>query len=174
MAMTAPDYQLIAEVLLFSEGFSQASWLAGKVVHLYKLAGQQLSQQVGALGGKQKQYWLSAHTLWLSGPSLRPVCHQITRCAHCGARRSLCCCFFDHAHALWECNPHQVRLSCSVLQGHYDFGMRALKAVLTMAGGLKRSCKGEAEDVVVIQALRDANLPKLLKDVSGHMVNLVT
>jgi hypothetical protein len=47
MAMTAPDYQLIAEVLLFSEGFSQASWLAGKVVHLYKLAGQQLSQQVG-------------------------------------------------------------------------------------------------------------------------------
>lgn len=46
IAMTAPDYQLIAEVMLFSEGFSQASWLAGKVVHLYKLASQQLSQQV--------------------------------------------------------------------------------------------------------------------------------
>lgn len=45
--MTAPDYQLIAEVMLFSEGFSQAGWLAGKVVHLYKLASQQLSQQVG-------------------------------------------------------------------------------------------------------------------------------
>ena len=48
MAMTAPDYQLIAEVMLFSEGFSQASWLAGKVVFLYKLASQQLSQQVRA------------------------------------------------------------------------------------------------------------------------------
>lgn len=44
--MTAPDYQLIAEVMLLSEGFSQAAWLAGKVVHLYKLASQQLSQQV--------------------------------------------------------------------------------------------------------------------------------
>jgi hypothetical protein len=49
IAMTAPDYQLIAEVMLFSEGFSQASWLAGKVVHLYKLASQQLSQQVRLL-----------------------------------------------------------------------------------------------------------------------------
>jgi hypothetical protein len=50
IAMVAPDYQLIAEVMLYSEGFSQASWLAGKVVHLYKLASQQLSQQVG--GGR--------------------------------------------------------------------------------------------------------------------------
>lgn len=46
IAMTVPDYQLITEVVLFSEGFSQASWLAGKVVHLYHLASQQLSQQV--------------------------------------------------------------------------------------------------------------------------------
>jgi hypothetical protein len=46
MAMIAPDYQLIAEVLLLSEGFSQAAWLAGKIVHLYQLASQLLSQQV--------------------------------------------------------------------------------------------------------------------------------
>jgi dynein heavy chain len=52
------------------------------------------------------------------------------------------------------------------LQGHYDFGMRALKAVLTMAGGRKRCCKQDPETVVVIQALRDANVPKLLTDVS--------
>jgi dynein heavy chain len=45
--------------------------------------------------------------------------------------------------------------------------MRALKAVLMMAGGLKRCCKQESEAVVVIRALRDANLPKLLMDVSA-------
>jgi dynein heavy chain len=45
--------------------------------------------------------------------------------------------------------------------------MRALKAVLMMAGGLKRCCKQESEAVGVIRALRDANLPKLLMDVSA-------
>jgi hypothetical protein len=45
--------------------------------------------------------------------------------------------------------------------------MRALKAVLMMAGGLKRVCKQDPEAVVVIRALRDANLPKLLTDVSA-------
>jgi len=53
-----------------------------------------------------------------------------------------------------------------MLQGHYDFGMRALKAVLMMAGSLKRASKQDPEAVVVIRALRDANLPKLLTDVS--------
>lgn len=43
--------------------------------------------------------------------------------------------------------------------------MRALKAVLMMAGSLKRCCKQESEEAVVIRALRDANLPKLLTDV---------
>jgi hypothetical protein len=44
--MVVPDYQLVAEVMLFSEGFDAAPWLAGKMVHLYKLASEQLSQQV--------------------------------------------------------------------------------------------------------------------------------
>jgi hypothetical protein len=46
VAMVVPDYQLVAEVMLFSEGFDAAPWLAGKMVHLYKLASEQLSQQV--------------------------------------------------------------------------------------------------------------------------------
>lgn len=62
-------------------------------------------------------------------------------------------------------------LSSVSCQAHYDFGMRALKAVLMMAGGLKRCCKQGSEEVVVIRALRDANLPKLLTDVSvGRVV----
>lgn len=48
VAMVVPDYQIVAEVMLFSEGFDTAPWLAGKMVHLYKLASEQLSQQVSS------------------------------------------------------------------------------------------------------------------------------
>lgn len=47
-------------------------------------------------------------------------------------------------------------------QDHYDFGMRALKSVLVMAGALKRENADKPEDVVLIRALRDSNLPKFL------------
>ena len=49
-------------------------------------------------------------------------------------------------------------------QDHYDFGMRAVKSVLVMAGSLKRQNPDKSEDVVLIRALRDSNLPKFLKD----------
>ncbi len=49
-------------------------------------------------------------------------------------------------------------------QDHYDFGMRALKSVLVMAGALKRQNPDKNEDVVLIRALRDANVPKFLKN----------
>lgn len=48
-------------------------------------------------------------------------------------------------------------------QDHYDFGMRAVKSVLVMAGALKRQNPDKVEDVVLIRALRDSNLPKFLK-----------
>lgn len=42
--------------------------------------------------------------------------------------------------------------------------MRAVKSVLVMAGSLKRANPGMAEDAVLIRAMRDANVPKFLKD----------
>ncbi|XP_041266334.1 dynein heavy chain 10, axonemal [Onychostruthus taczanowskii] len=47
-------------------------------------------------------------------------------------------------------------------QHHYDFGLRALKSVLVMAGELKRGSADLDEDVVLMRALRDMNLPKFV------------
>ncbi|KAL8568337.1 Dynein heavy chain 6, axonemal [Nucella lapillus] len=92
IAMMVPDYVLIAEVILYSEGFEDSKNLAQKMTQMYKLCSEQLSQQ-----------------------------------------------------------------------DHYDFGMRAVKSVLVMAGSLKRQNPDKSEDVVLIRALRDSNLPKFLQ-----------
>ncbi|XP_037937177.1 dynein heavy chain 6, axonemal [Teleopsis dalmanni] len=93
IAMMVPDYALISEVILYSEGFEYPKVLANKMVQMYKLCSEQLSQQ-----------------------------------------------------------------------NHYDFGMRAVKSVLVMAGALKRAAPDQREDITLIAALRDSNIPKFLAD----------
>jgi dynein heavy chain, axonemal len=93
VSMMIPNYGLIAEIMLFAEGFENAKQLSTKMVQLYKLASEQLSQQ-----------------------------------------------------------------------DHYDFGMRAVKSVLVMAGTLKRANPDLIEDIVLIRAMRDSNIPKFLAD----------
>ena len=92
VSMMVPDYTLIAEIMLFAEGFGTAKKLSGKFTKLFKLSSEQLSKQ-----------------------------------------------------------------------DHYDFGMRAVKSVLVMAGALKRKDPDMNEDILLIRAMRDSNVPKFLE-----------
>ncbi|XP_049624579.1 dynein axonemal heavy chain 17 [Suncus etruscus] len=49
-------------------------------------------------------------------------------------------------------------------QDHYDWGLRAIKSVLVVAGSLKRGDPNRAEDQVLMRALRDFNIPKIVTD----------
>lgn len=107
MAMTKPDRELIAQVMLFSQGFRAAELLASKVVPFFNLCDEQLSKQP-----------------------------------------------------------------------HYDFGLRALKAVLVSAGHLKRDrllaadgaaaqdppANAVAEQQILIQSVMETIVPKLVAD----------
>jgi dynein heavy chain len=59
-------------------------------------------------------------------------------------------------------------------QDHYDFGMRAVKSILVMAGALKRAEPNNPEDMILIRAMRDSNVPKFLRDDTTLFLALIS
>ena len=47
---------------------------------------------------------------------------------------------------------------------HYDWGLRAIKSVLVVAGGFKRAEPDREEQGVLMRALRDFNTPKIIAE----------
>ena len=49
-------------------------------------------------------------------------------------------------------------------QHHYEWGLRSMKAVLSSAGTLKRDNLDMQEDLILLKAMKDLNMPKFIKD----------
>src|SRR5690606_33994229 len=49
-------------------------------------------------------------------------------------------------------------------QTHYDWGLRAIKSVLVVAGAFKRAEPNLLEQALLMRALRDFNIPKIVAD----------
>jgi dynein heavy chain len=68
-----------------------------------------------------------------------------------------------------DARPLAVKITASLAlsneqlssQSHYDFGMRALKSILTACGNLRRQLADtQTEEQICLRALNDSNIPK--------------
>ena len=103
-------------------------------------------------------------------------------CAMCVPDLRLICEIMLVAQGFLEARPLSAKFItlyklCKELlskQDHYDWGPRAIKSVLVVAGSLKRSDRERPEEQVLMRALRDFNLPKIVAEDSPIFFGLIS
>lgn len=144
VTMVVPDMEQICEIMLFSEGFDSAKVRhadpamspCGFCIMFCSLPNALQPIFVGPSCGQCFQHCID--TVGVS-PILQVLAKKMT--------------------VLYKLAREQLSK-----QDHYDFGLRALKSVLVMAGALKRGAPDMTEALVLMRALRDSNLPKFVYD----------
>ena len=146
VAMMIPDYALVAEVMLLSEGQSTHPIPTNCHLPFVKLKPSNAQH----VEDSKKLLAINPVTILSAG--------------------------FEDSRTLARKMVKLYKLASEQLsqQDHYDFGMRAVKSVLVMAGSLRRAEPELAEDVVLIRAMRDTNLPKFLPDDIELFQNIIS
>ena len=57
---------------------------------------------------------------------------------------------------------------------HYDWGLRAIKSVLVVAGSFKRAEPSQSELAILLRALRDFNIPKIVAEDTDIFAGLLS
>ena len=85
-------------------------------------------------------------------PDLQPICQNMMMAEG-----------FHNATTLSVKFVTVYKLSSELLsaQKHYDWGLRAMKSILTVAGVLKRENPDVPEELIIMRSLRDFNAPKI-------------
>ena len=98
-------------------------------------------------------------------PDLKPICENMLMAEGFLKARTLSIKFVT-----------LYQLSSELLseQPHYDWGLRAVKSVLTVAGMLKRAEPMLDEEVILMRALRDFNTPKMVSQDIPIFLRLIT
>ncbi|KAH8043931.1 hypothetical protein JL722_14954 [Aureococcus anophagefferens] len=129
----------------------------GDEVSLDPTCGAFITMNPGYLGRSELPEGLKAlfRPMTVMVPDLVLICENMLMAQGFVDAKSLASKFYGLYSLLKELLSKQL---------HYDWGLRAVKSVLVIAGTMKRADPQLPEDSILMRALRDSNIPKIVKE----------